>query len=320
MTNKETTKFSKTNVNEILWKNNTLIVFVLLFILSVILSGNTFLTQLNLTNVLRQLAPLGIVGMGMLLVILTGGIDLSVGSVMALSNVIFAYFLPEYGFLLSFIFGILGGLAAGIISGYIVSYRKLAPFVVTLAIMSIAKGFAFIISDGASIQLASPSYLAFSRGYLFGIPNQVYLMAIIVIIVILVLKYTAYGRILISLGSNAEAVKLSGIRIERYKLSAYCIAALLASIAGILAAGRTGVGTPKIGEGMELDAIAICVIGGASLSGGRGSAFKALLGVFILGIIGNIMNLTQVPAYPQQVIKGMIILAAVLLQMKKDDK
>jgi ribose transport system permease protein len=312
------TKTNKINIYQTFLKYNTLIIFALLFIFSIVLCGDTFLTQRNITNVLRQLVPLGIVGISMLLVILTGGIDLSVGSVMAMANVIFAYLLPEHGFWISFGAAIISGLAAGLLAGYVVSYRKLAPFVVTLAIMSIAKGAAFIISDGASIQLASKQYLAFSRGYLFGIPNQVYLVSVIVIIAILVLKYTAYGRILISIGSNKEAVKLSGIKVEKFELSVYAIAAILASIAGILVAGRTGVGTPKIGEGMELDAIAVCVIGGASLNGGRGSAFKTVLGVCILGIIGNVMNLTQVPAYPQQVIKGIIILVAVLLQLKNE--
>lgn len=301
-------------------KNNTFFVFLLLVILSGITTSN-FFSGSNITNLLRQNAPLGIASLGMLLVIMTGGIDLSIGAVIALSNVVFAYFLDlGYNMAVAIAITIAIGFVLGMIGGFLVAYQKLAPFVVTLAIMSIAKGFAYIVSKGASIRITNEAFLAFSRSYILGIPTQFYLMFFIFGVIFLIFRYMKYGRLVMALGSNEEAVRLSGIRVNRLKMSVYCISGVFSIIAGLLVCGRTGVGSPLVGDGMEMDAIAAVVIGGASLSGGRGSVVKTLFGVYTLGIIGNIMNLLTVPAYPQQVIKGVIIIVAVLLQKFSADK
>ena len=211
-------------------------------------------------------------------------------------------------------------LVFGIISGVLIAYQKLAPFVVTLAVMSISKGFAYIVCNGSSIQIANEAFLSFSRTYIIGIPSQFWLLLVFFAVGFVVFRSLRYGRLVVAIGSNKEAVRLSGIRVNRYILSVYAISAICSTVAGLLICGRTGVGSPLVGDGMEMDAIAAAVIGGASLAGGKGSVVKTLVGVYILGIINNIMNLMTVPAYPQQVIKGVIIIAAILLQKYSGEK
>ncbi len=302
-------------VIHLLLKYNTIFIFVVLLVASSI-SSKAFFTERNIFNLLRQMAGIGIVSMGMLLVILTAGIDLSVGSMMALASVLSAHFLFSMPLSLSIILTILVGVALGSISGFLVSNRRMAPFIVTLAMMTIARGLAYIVSKGAPILLpeSGQALKNFGSAYWLRIPQPVFLMFIVFIIILLVLKYTAFGRLVIAIGSNEIAVRLSGVRTGIYKFLVYSISGGLAAIAGIIGTSRTGVGSPIVGVGLELDAIAAVVIGGASLSGGRGTALNTLLGIFILGMIGNIMNLKNVPAYPQQVIKGLIIIFAVLLQ------
>jgi len=298
-----------------LLKYNTIFIFVVFLVVSSIAS-KAFFTERNIFNLLRQMAGIGIVSMGMLLVILTAGIDLSVGSMMALASVLSAHFLFSMPLPLSIILTILTGVVLGSVSGFLVSNRRMAPFVVTLAMMTIARGLAYIVSKGAPILLPESGQVLknFGSAYWLRIPQPVLLMFIVFTIILLVLKHTAFGRLVIAIGSNEIAVRLSGVRIGIYKFLVYSISGGLAAIAGIISTSRTGVGSPIVGVGLELDAIAAVVIGGASLSGGRGTALNTLLGIFILGMIGNIMNLKNVPAYPQQVIKGLIIIFAVLLQ------
>jgi ribose transport system permease protein len=215
------------------------------------------------------------------------------------------------------LFAALGcGLLVGGISGYLVAYHKMAPFIATLALMSIVRGLGFIFSKGAPIIVAeSASALTkFGSASFLGIPNPAWILLLVFASVAIALKYNTFGRIVIAIGSNEEAVRLSGIKVAQYKLGVYIIAGALSAIAGILLTARTSVGAPVTGVAMELDVIAAVVIGGASLMGGRGSAINTLLGVFILGMIGNIMNLMTIPAYSQQVIKGLIIIFAVLMQ------
>lgn len=301
-------------VTNVILKYNTAFIFVVLLIFSSSAS-EAFFTERNIFNLLRQVSGIGIISMGMLLVILTGGIDLSVGSVVALASVLSAYFLFSMSLPLALILTVMAGVAVGGISGYLVSARRMAPFIATLAMMTIARGLAYIISKGRPILLdhSGDSLKEFGVGYLFKVPLPVLLMFAVFIAVYLILKYTVFGRLVTAIGSNETAVTLSGIRVWIYKLLVYCISGGLAAIAGIISTSRTGVGSPISGIGLELDAIAAVVIGGASLKGGKGTALNTLLGVFILGMIGNIMNLKNVPAYPQQVIKGLIIIFAVLL-------
>jgi ribose transport system permease protein len=300
-------------------KYNTAVIFVALLIVSACISDN-FFTVVNLTNLIRQVAPIGIISMGMLLVILTAGIDLSVGSIVAMIGVLCALLTHIVPLFWAIMLSILAGVGIGCISGYLAAYQKMAPFIATLAMMTVARGIGFILSKGAPIMVAdSASALTdFGNGYLLGIPNPAWIFLIVFAITYVLLRFNVLGRILIAIGSNEEAVRLSGIRVAVYLFAVYAIIGGLSAVAGIIGVSRTSVGSPIVGVGWELDAIAIVVIGGASLFGGKGTAVNTLLGVFILGLIGNIMNLMDIPSYSQQVIKGVIIILAVLLQKFED--
>jgi ribose transport system permease protein len=296
-------------------KYDTVFIFLVMLIVSAIVS-DVFFTPTNLYNLVRQVTPVGIISMGMLLVILTGGIDLSVGSIVAMTGVLCALFTRTMPLYLAITAVLACGLAAGSISGYLVSVQKMAPFIATLALMSIIRGLGFIISKGAPVLVSeNASFLTdFGSGNTLGFPNPAIVLLLIFAIGSILLRYNVFGRLIIAIGSNEEAVRLSGIKVSVFKFSVYAITGFLSAVAGILTTARTAVGSPVMGSGMELDVIATVVIGGASLSGGKGSAINTLLGVLILGMIGNIMNLMNIPAYSQQVIKGLIIIFAVLLQ------
>jgi ribose transport system permease protein len=302
-------------------KYNTVIIFLIMLMVSALVS-DVFFTSSNLFNLVRQVTPVGIISMGMLLVILTGGIDLSVGSVVAMVGVLCALFTHTMPLPLAIASSLACGLLVGSISGYLVSVHKLAPFIATLALMSVVRGLGFIFSRGAPVLVNenASALTDFGSGSFLGFPNPAFVMAIVFAFTAVLLKYNIIGRIIIAIGSNEEAVRLSGIKVSVYKFSVYAIAGSLSAVAGIITTARTAVGSPVMGIGMELDVIATVVIGGASLSGGKGSAINTLLGVLILGMIGNIMNLMNIPAYSQQVIKGLIIIIAVLLQRFQEDK
>lgn len=306
---------SRFDVRAFFGKYSVFLVFVMLVIISSTIS-DVFFTYRNIFNILRQVAGLGIVAMGLHLVILTSGIDLAVGSVLALGSVLAAVFLREGSFTLSVILTITAGALMGAFSGALVSLRDMPPFVATLAVMTIARGLAYIISKGSPVQTENESLEAFGNGYFLGIPVPVLLMAGVVVLFWVLLRYTAFGRMVTAIGSNETAVRLAGIRVGLYKFSVYVISGGLAALAGIISTARVGVGSALVGVGLELDAIAAVVIGGTPLTGGRGSVWTTLLGVLSLGLIGNIMNLKDVPAYPQQVIKGIIIVLAVLFQVR----
>jgi len=298
---------------------NTILIFLVMLVLSAMVS-EAFFTYSNLYNLLRQVTPVGIISMGMLLVILTGGIDLSVGSIVAMVGVLCALFTHTMPLSMALLAALVCGILVGGLSGYLVAYHKMAPFIATLALMSIIRGLGFIFSKGAPVIVAeSASVLTdFGSGSFLGLPNPGWVLIIVFVITAVLLKYNAFGRIVIAIGSNEEAVRLSGLKVKAYKFSVYAIAGGLSAISGIILTARTSVGAPVTGVAMELDVIAAVVIGGASLMGGRGSAINTLLGVLILGMIGNIMNLLTIPAYSQQVIKGLIIILAVLLQRFQD--
>ncbi len=292
-------------------------VCLILVIVSSFLSEN-FLTLQNIFNLLRQNSGTILVSLGMLLVILTGGIDLSVGSIAAFSSVLFATLLDgrakqAMSLPIALLITLLLAMAFGLLAGYLVAFQKIAPFVVTLATMTAARGIAYMISHAKTIPITNTVVNIFNKGSWYSVPFSVILAILLFILIALLLKYTVYGRLIQAIGSNETAVRLSGIRTNYYIMSVYVISAALCMFGGIIES-RTGVGDARVSQGLELDAIAACVIGGASLSGGKGTAINTLMGVLILGLIGNIMALMKVAPYPQQVIKGVIIIAAVLLQ------
>ncbi len=278
--------------------------------------SSSFLTQRNLLNVLRQVSGTGIIALGMLYVILTSGIDLSVGSIAALASVLTALFLGDHGVAFSVVAVLLVGAACGVFSGVLVAYLRLPAFVMTLAMMTIARGLSLIISKGQPIIVDAEVSLVsgFGSGFTFGIPNPVLLMIGIYVVGGVVLAFTRFGRLVKAIGSNSEAVRLSGIRVPRHLFTVYVISGVLSAVAGVISTSRTGVGSATVGVGAELQTIAAVVIGGASLAGGRGGVINTFIGVVVLGIINNVMNLAGVPGYHQEVVMGAIIVIAVLLQ------
>lgn len=302
-------------------KHNTIFIFILLVVFSAFIS-DVFFTTTNLSNLLKQVSGIGIISIGMLLVILTGGIDLSVGSMVALLAVTFAILVNVVILPVAIILTICIGFGLGSIAGYLVAFQKMAPFVATLALMTIARGLGFIYSKGSPITFKTPGgeFMSnFANNSTVGIPNIAIVFFLIVIAAMVMLRYNVFGRLIIAIGSNEEASRLSGIKVNKYKFLVYAISGALAATAAIIVASRTNLGSPNMGMAWELDAIAAVVIGGASLNGGKGTAINTLMGVLILGLIGNILNLLNVPSYPQQVVKGAIIILAVLLQ-KFDSK
>lgn len=305
-----TKHFSKGNIKELI----PVITLVLLLIISGMLSSS-FFSVVNITNLLRQNAAPLIIAMGMLLVILTGGIDLAVGSMLAFSAVLVAYFSQTTPTIVAILLSALILMALSACAAGFIALRSLAPFVVTLALMTVARGLAFIVSKGTPIRIQAGNWLlTFGNGSFIGVPYPVWLALIVFLAVMLVLRYTSYGRLVKAVGSNKTATRLSGINVTFYTFSVYVISGFLCSLGGMISTARAGVGSGQVGEGMELDAIASVVIGGAALTGGKGTALNTLVGVLILGLISNIMNLMNVHSYYQQVIKGLIIVFAALLQ------
>ncbi len=296
--------------------NNTYFILLLLFIICSAAS-EYFLTMANLVNICQQYAGTVIVSIGMLFVILTGGIDLSVGSIMAFGSVFTAYAMVEWKLpiILSVAVTLLLGTLCGLFTGFLVARTKIAAFVASLAMMTICRGAAYMISHGTPIN--TPAGTISQLGTAKVLPFLTWLTVIAILVVAFssfFLNKTAYGRKVIMIGSNEEAVHLAGIPVMQHVVSVYAISGFCSALGGVIATSRTGIGSGAAGQGMELDCIAACVIGGASLSGGQGSSVKTVVGVLVLAMIGNIMNLLSVPSYPQDIIKGIIIILAVLLQ------
>lgn len=320
------TKSNEFSLVSFLVQYNTFIMLAVLVIVSSFMSEH-FLTLQNGFNLLRQLVPLFLVSIGMLLVILTGGIDLSVGSTAAIGGMVVALSMPvmpfEGALALFFCTGlaIAAGAALGAFNGVLIARFNMAPFVVTLAMMTMARGIAYMLTNGQPVRfdrdLSTAQYLKYlgSKGIpVLGIPWPVVMILVLIVAFVILMRRTSYGRMTVATGSNETAVRLAGLPVARYKFLAYTICGGLSALAGIVVTARTSVGTPITGSALELDAIAACVIGGALLSGGKGTVINTVAGVLVLGLIGNIMNLLSVPAYPQQIIKGAIIILAVLLQ------
>jgi ribose transport system permease protein len=294
---------------------NTVLILIVLLVAASYVSPD-FMTSANMANVARQVVTVGIMSMGMLLVVLTGGIDLSVGSVAALASVVTAMLIPEYGLPGAIACGLFAGVLCGLVSGSLVAHYQLSPFVVTLAMMTVARGAALIVSKGAPTMVddSGQALLDFGRDSWWIMPEPTALMLAVFALGAVFLAYTRAGRIVRAIGSNEEAVRLSGVPVRRHLILAYLVSGLLAAGAGIISVGRAGVGSPTVGTGDELTVIAAVVIGGASLAGGRGTVLNTLVGVITLGVIGNIMNLASVPGYHQQVVMGVIIIIAILAQ------
>jgi ribose/xylose/arabinose/galactoside ABC-type transport system permease subunit len=279
-----------------------------------------FLTQRNITNVLLQSAMLGVVAVGMTFVILTAGIDLSVGSVLSLCSVVAALAFDNgqgYPLPVVLLATLALGAAIGAFNAAIVIWRGVAPFIVTLGMMAIASGAALTVSGGRPIGGIKDSYAWLGAGFLGPVPVPVIIVVAVFILGGLVLRFTSYGRQVYAVGGNEEAARLSGISISRVKLVTYMLSGLSAALGGIIFSARVTVGDPWAGRGLELDAIAAVVIGGTSLFGGIGTMWGTFLGALIISMINNLLNLLNVSPYMQGIAKGLIILIAIAMYKKR---
>ena len=309
---------AKLHIGEIIKKYNLILLLLIFISVSAILSPN-FLTLNNFFNLFQQASIGGIVALGMTFVIIVGGIDLSVGSVLAFSGMVAAMIVYAFeGSTSGIIVGVIVALAVavimGLITGCLVSYLKLPGFIASLAMMEIARGAALLTTAGSPVFGLGDEFRVIGGGFLGGrlAYTSIY-WVVLTIIFALVLKYTVFGRTLYAIGGNREAAMLSGINTKRNYTLTYVLSALLAGFSGILTASWMSTGQPTAGTGAELDAIAASVIGGASLSGGAGSVVGTFGGVFLMQILTNIFNLVGLPSYYQRIAKGVIIVVALLL-------
>ncbi|WP_342045080.1 ABC transporter permease [Bacillus sp. OTU530] len=303
----------KWNVKELWNQYSTIVILVLMSVVLSVLTPN-FLEVNNLLNVLKQISIIAILAAGMTFVILTGGIDLSVGSTVALSGVI-SVMLSQQGVnaIIAMAAGVAVGVAAGFVNGYLTAKVKLPAFIVTLGSFTYIRGLAYVISAGYPIVLTDPLFKFFGAGGIVGIPTPIFIMAFIYVITFFVLKYTMFGRHVYAIGGNEEAASLTGIKVGATLIKVYVISGLLSGLAGVVLAGRLYSGQPTAGVGFELDAIAAVILGGTSFTGGVGKIQGTIIGALIMGVLSNGLTLLDVSYYWQLVIKGAVIILAVLL-------
>ncbi|WP_175811189.1 ABC transporter permease [Burkholderia contaminans] len=286
--------------------------------IAMMIASPSFLSAANLENVLRQVSINAIIAVGMTCVILTGGIDLSVGSVMALSGTLAAgLMVAGVNAVAALAIGIAVGLGFGFLNGVFVAFAGMPPIIVTLATMGIARGVALIYTGGYPID-GLPDWVAFfGSGKVFGIQAPVLIMLVVYAIAWLLLDRMPFGRYVYAIGGNEQATRLTGVRVARVKLIVYTLAGLTSALAAIVLTGRLMSGQPNAGVGFELDAIAAVVMGGTSISGGRGAILGTLVGALLLGVLNNGLNMIGVNPYVQNVIKGGIILLAIYISRER---
>lgn len=302
--------------------NGSWIAVVLLFLIPSITYGSKFFSVTNVMNVLRQGSMIGFISIGMTCVILTAGIDLSVGSTVAFTAVLAAT-LTQKSVPLAIVVPVLAGLAIGATNGFVITKLKIVPFIATLAVQMAVRGITYIITNTKSVPNAKEA-TAFSivgRGYLFGIPIPVILLVLLMAVMIFVCKKTAFGRSLYAIGGNEDAARMMGIKVDRNKAAAYVLTGALSGLAGVVLCSRLGAGQPLSGSGWEMDAVAAVAIGGTLLTGGVGSIEKTISGVLITSLISNIINLQgNINTYVQKIIMGLIVLVVIIIQKRTQSK
>ena len=301
-------------------------IFVVFILVCIVLStvSPQFLTVPNWTIIITQVSINALLAFGVTFVIITGGIDLSLGSMVAVTGVLAAMTAHPDTFPLAvpILVGLFAGVLMGAFNGFVITKSKIAPFIVTLGTMTIARGLALIISKGRPVSNLSDSFNFIGGGSLLGVPVPIIILIVVFILCSILLKKTILGRYIYAVGGNEQAARASGININQVKMAVYTLCGLLAGLAGIILTSRVITGQPNAGSGFELDAIAAAVIGGTSTTGGKGTITGTLIGVLLIGVINNGLDLLNVTSYYQQVVMGSIIIGAVVLDswnQKKDE-
>ncbi|MGB9834184.1 MAG: ABC transporter permease [bacterium] len=305
---------------EFLRKSSVYLILILLLLTFSILSPR-FLTASNLINVLLQTSIVAMLAIGQTVVMLTAGIDLSVGMVGILCGAIAAGLATGYGFGLNlgtvpaFLLTLILGSVIGGVSGLLIVFGNLPPFVATLAMMAVARGLTLVFTQGKPIAGLPEDFVFVGSGSVLGIPFPVILLFVAVVLAYLLLARTAFGLHIYAIGGNKEMARLAGVNVRRVELGAYIISGLTAAFAGLILTGRLASAQPNVGAELNLESIAACVLGGTSLFGGTGNVLKTIVGALIMGTLANGMNLLGIPSYPQLVIKGLVFIAAVTLDI-----
>jgi ribose transport system permease protein len=309
----------KINIQHVLRSYGIVIAFILIIVAMSILSP-VFMTVTNVLNIIRQSSIYGIMAIGMTFVILTGGIDLSVGSMLAISGALAAGSVKAgLGLFLPIVIALAVGLGCGLLNGVFVTLGRITPFVVTLGMMSIARGLTLIYTKGYPISGFHDAFRFIGGGDIASIPFPIILFMITTVLAWAILTQTRLGRYTYAIGGNEETVKLSGINAGLYKTVVYMISGVTSAISALILTSRLNSAEPVAGQGYELDVIAAVVIGGTSLMGGRGSVWGTLIGALLIGAINNGMNLLGISPYFQLVVKGVIIIGAVLLDRLRQE-
>jgi len=288
-----------------------LIALLVLCLVTALLT-NRFLSPLNLTNILVQSSIMAVIAIGMTFVIVGGGFDLSVGSTVAFAGCVAAMAMVQFGLIAGVVAGIAAGIAVGLVNGVIIAQLGVNPFITTLGTMVLVRGLVYLITGGAPIgdDRLPAAFIAFGSARFLGIHYLVWVPAILLIVLSWVMAATPYGRRIYATGGNREAAFLSGVPVNRIIASTYVWCGALGGVAGVMLAARLQSGQPTAGEFYELTAIAAVVLGGASLQGGEGILYKSIIGVFIMIVLGNSLNLLNVDSYWQRVAVGAVIIAA----------
>jgi ribose/xylose/arabinose/galactoside ABC-type transport system permease subunit len=299
------------------WQRVGVLAALVLLVIAASFLSPRFFSVPNLLNVLRQVSIVGILSTGMTFVILTRGIDLSVGSLLGIAVVLFAGSMDSRGMAFAIPLGLGAAVLAGLVNGIGIAYAGLPAFIMTLGMLSFVRGLAFIDTGGIPIPIISEDFYALGNGYLLGIPIPALIFMAGLLVSGFVLGLTSFGRSVYAIGSNEEAARLSGVPVRLYKTIVYMISGLMSGVAGLVYASQLSIGTPIAGQGYELDAIAAVVVGGTSLFGGKGSVAGTFLGTLIIGVLANILNLTGVDPFVQQLFKGALIIVAVFIMSRR---
>jgi len=306
-----------TNIKDNLLKYKSILALIILCIIVSVISP-TFLQVSNLRNLFTQISVNAVISLGMTFVILTGGIDLSVGSIVAIAGAVCAVTIKNTGSIsLGILAALFTGILVGFINGIIVSKGKIQAFIATLATQTVFRGVTYVFTGGNPVSGLGSGFVKLTNSRILGIPVPVIITIIVFAICAYVLTQTRYGRYVYAVGGNEDSSRLSGINVNRVKSWVYIISGATAAIAGIIVTSRIGSAAPTAGSGYELDAIAAIVIGGTNLVGGEGTILGTIIGVLIIGVLNNGLNLMDVSAFYQTIVKGLVILLAVLIDKKK---
>ncbi|MFE2776212.1 ABC transporter permease [Aerococcus urinaeequi] len=309
----------KFEYKELLSKLGPLLALIVLIIFVSILSPS-FLSLTNLMNLMRQVSTNALIAFGMTFVIITGGIDLSVGSTLALSSAIMAGMIVNgIDPLIAMTVSLIAGFVLGAVNGLLITKGKLVPFIATLATMTIYRGATLVLTDGKPITGLDETFIFqfMGRGYFFGIPFPIVITLVVFALLFVLLHKMSFGRKTFAIGGNEKASFIAGVKSNKIKIFVYSISGVLASLAGIILTSRLNSAQPTAGESYEMDAIASVVLGGTSMTGGKGRIFGTLIGALIIGTLNNGLNLLGVSTFYQQIVKGIVIIIAVLIDRRK---